>query len=580
MFCTRKLCFDSRRPKTEEAAPVKSQQSAGRIVLWLRNDLRLADNPLFQRGIAMSNKSGASLQPVFCYDPRDFGPEVRTQFDCSKIGDTRRQFLEASLFDLAATLEKRQSCLLVYDAAPEKVLPELVRCGDTVLVTREACTEELAAEARVKEALRAVGANLDIVDDGGITTLFGANELRSAGLGEGSKFVDDFRIFYDAVKEHVPQVCREGLWDPPDALPSSDASAASSATLMSFQRVPRARAENEAVATCAASPEIRGGETAARGRLKSWLAAGGLRNYKGTFRRLLGDYSSRLSASLALGCISPRRVCFEALVALPRGPHIDHFVYEMCWRDFFRHVARRWGSSMFLLGGPLRAMAKGRGKSFGGDGADGSAAWRRDPDVEERWRRGLTGVPLVDAAMRELKATGYMGNLARQFAAAFLVEDLKIDWRVGASWFECTLLDYDPHSNWGQWARSAGVAPTNEAKRQRVGGTRYFDLALRLDDGAEAVEYVRTWLPELRGFAADTGSAMEVLAPWRYAAGGTAALGGYPSEPVCSAALRRYFEDAASGSASGAGGKASGGGGGKGRGQGWKGSRKGQGWRG
>merc|ERR1719337_578785 len=98
--------------------------------------------------------------------------------------------------------------------------------------------------------------------------------------------------------------------------------------------------------------------------------------------------------------------------------------------------------------------------------------------------------------MRELRETGYIGNLARQFVASYLVEDLGLDWRVGADWFESLLLDYDPHSNWGQWARSAGVAPTNEAKRKRVGGTRYFDIALQLRD-EEAANYIRTWVSEL-----------------------------------------------------------------------------------
>merc|ERR1719331_465237 len=254
--------------------------------------------------------------------------------------------------------------------------------------------------------------------------------------------------------------------------------------------------------------------------MRHWLQFGGLRSYKTTFRFLAGDYSSRLSAHLALGCISPCRVGIEALQAVPTGSHVEHFLYELCWRDFFRHVARRWGASLFHLHGPLSTK--------------GSTAWRRDSKVEDRWRHGLTGVPLVDAAMRELLATGYIGNLARQIVAAYLVEDLGIDWRIGADWFESTLLDYDPHSNWGQWARSAGVVPTNEGKRQRVGGTRYFDIALNLAND-EAASYIRRWVPQL---AAVTDS--HVFAPWLL---GDTTLGDYAQPPLCSASLQKYFEE-------------------------------------
>merc|ERR1712048_732738 len=122
-----------------------------------------------------------------------------------------------------------------------------------------------------------------------------------------------------------------------------------------------------------------------------------------------------------------------------------------------------------------------------------------------------------------------MGNLSRQFVAAFLVEDLRIDWRIGADWFESTLLDYDPHSNWGQWARSAGVAPTNDAKRQRVGGTRYFDLALQIPE-EEATKYVRAWVPELSDVADS-----HVFAPWGIRR--LSANDCYSQSPMCSPGL-------------------------------------------
>merc|ERR1712217_27591 len=99
----------------------------------------------------------------------------------------------------------------------------------------------------------------------------------------------------------------------------------------------------------------------------------------------------------------------------------------------------------------------------------------------------------------------------------------------GADWFESNLVDYDVHANWGQWARSAGVVPTNDAKRNRVGGTRYLDIALGT---SEAQEYVRTWIPELRSLPDD-----EILCPWR-----VSQTAGYPAVPLCSDTMKHYFE--------------------------------------
>lgn len=329
-------------------------------------------------------------------------------------------------------------------------------------------------------------------------------------------------MFFSAVRGRIQDACRDGLYECPNALPAAAARARLPLPGLVGLKDLRPSDPEESTRYPAAGPEFRGGESAALARMREWLAAGGLRGYKGSFRRLLGDYSSRLSAHLALGCLSPRRLCSAALAAVPGGPHVEHFVYELGWRDFFRHAAGRWGPALFKREGPI-GSARVRARS-----------WRRDADVEERWKHGTTGVPLVDAAMREMLATGYLGNLARQMAAAFLVEELGLDWRVGADWFESRLIDYDPHSNWGQWTRSAGVAPTNEAKQRRVGGTRYYDLALALD-GGEALRYVRAWVPEIAGLPDS-----ELLSPWRRDNSGGSA---YPTVPHCSDALKRYFED-------------------------------------
>ncbi|CAE8644099.1 unnamed protein product, partial [Polarella glacialis] len=515
--------------RISESAAAATSAGGGSVVVWLRNELRLADNPLLMRGLQLCrDRPEAKLVLAVCLDPREFGPAARTAFGSPKVGEARRRFIEESLAELQTSVSKRGSKLLVCDAAPEALPVIASGCGASlILATRQSCPAEKTAEARVARALQAMGASLELQDPGGIYTLFGQSELKRTGVATDADFPEEFLDFFGPARNRLREVCQRGLSEAPSRLPE--------AALLQTQP-PGLRADGAtsySTPTSKADLPWQGGEAAATQRLQSWLAAGGLSLYKTTFRRLLGDFSSRLSPHLAMGCISPRRVAAEVMGRAENTPavHLDHYTYELCWRDFFVHAAGRWGQSLFELHGPLGQASKygAAAKALPAE----AGRWRRDAVDEERWRKGLTGVPLIDAAMREVLATGYMGNLARQITAAFLVEELGLDWRVGADWFEATLVDYDPHSNWGQWARSAGVAPTNEAKRRRVGGTRYYDIALALP-GGEAAQYVRKWLPELA--AVPDG---QVFAPWATDAPLT---GSYPREPLASPSLRRYFE--------------------------------------
>ncbi len=117
-------------------------------------------------------------------------------------------------------------------------------------------------------------------------------------------------------------------------------------------------------------------------------------------------------------------------------------IFELLWRDFFQFTAARHGASFFQRGGIAHKP------------------WRGEQDAErfEAWCQGRTGQPFIDANMRELAATGWMSNRGRQNVASYLVNDLLLDWRMGAFWFERMLIDYDPCSNWGNWLYLAGSA--------------------------------------------------------------------------------------------------------------------------
>jgi deoxyribodipyrimidine photo-lyase len=227
-----------------------------------------------------------------------------------------------------------------------------------------------------------------------------------------------------------------------------------------------------------------GGEAAAWERLGRWFwEEDRLRTYKETRNGMDGDaYSSRLSPWLAHGCLSARSV--QAEVARYEQERVANdstywMTFELLWRDYFQWIAQKHGAALFRPAG-LRGVP---------------VPWRRDEDLFERWCEGKTGFPIIDACMRELAATGFLGNRGRQVVTSFLTKNLGLDWRWGAEWFEAQLVDHDVGSNYGNWNYGAGVG--NDAR-----GFRYFQLATQAQkydpDGAHA----RRWCPELAGLPA------------------------------------------------------------------------------
>merc|ERR1712125_127557 len=115
--------------------------------------------------------------------------------------------------------------------------------------------------------------------------------------------------------------------------------------------------------------------------------------------------------------------------------------------------------------------------------------WKTDLEIVKKWREGNTGMPLVDALMREMNATGFMPNRGRMVVACYLTMDLKQDWRYGAHYFEEKLIDHDVQSNYGGWSFSSGVGPGRELVFNSLRQSRVFD-----DQGL----YIKTWCPELK----------------------------------------------------------------------------------
>jgi deoxyribodipyrimidine photo-lyase len=190
-------------------------------------------------------------------------------------------------------------------------------------------------------------------------------------------------------------------------------------------------------------------------------------------------FSSKLSAWLNEGCLSPRYV--EREVRRYERERVSNdstywLLFELIWRDFFQFQFAKHGTDFWRQGGI-------RGRD--------DIAWRDDETAFERWAAGETGIPFVDAAQRELNESGYVSNRARQNAASFLVNNLRLDWRRGAAYYETQLVDYDPCSNYGNWAYIAGVG--NDSR------DRYFNVVKQAKQYDGNAEYVTHWLPELDG---------------------------------------------------------------------------------
>jgi deoxyribodipyrimidine photo-lyase len=218
------------------------------------------------------------------------------------------------------------------------------------------------------------------------------------------------------------------------------------------------------------SPRIpRGGETAARRRLEHWLRSG-LAGYEQGQDQLAADATSRLSADLHFGCLSPLAV----LARVEGRPGGAAFARQLCWRDFLHQV---------LAARPdlTRVDYRSRGDR-----------WRREERPADAWRAGHTGFPIIDAAMRQLLAEGFIPNRARMIAGSFLAKSLYVDWRIGAAHFAQLLVDADVACNYGNWQWVAGTG--NDTRPNRV--LNPVRQAHRFDpDG----DYVRRHVPELAG---------------------------------------------------------------------------------
>ena len=441
-------------------------------IAWFRRDLRVHDHPALAAAVADADV----VIPVFVLD------EILLARHADAAN--RRWFLRESLVALRDELGGRGGALRVLRGRPADVLPRFARetGAGAVFVTRDASPYGRSRDRAVASGLAACG--LELHPKRGQYV----HEPDAVAKADGTPF----RVFtpyhraWAALERRAPLPAPARIPGPSGARPDD---------------VP-----DLGPPTADASLIPAPGEPAARERLRRWVD-GGLERYHGTRNRLDLEGTSRLSQDLRFGLLSAN----EVVAATDRpGEGPQAFVRELAWRDFYAHVLWHHPAALET---PFQAAFR-------------EMPWRDDPEAFAAWCEGRTGYPIVDAAMRQLRASGFLPNRARMIVASFLAKDLLLDPRLGEAEFMRHLTDGDPASNDGGWQWSAGTGTDPQPF------VRVFNPVLQGRRFDPEGDYVRRWVPELRGVH---GSA--VHEPWALPSDVRSARG-YPERILDHAAAR------------------------------------------
>ena len=411
------------------------------VLLWLRQDLRLNDQP----ALLAAARAGPVI-PVYILD--DEGPGGW------RIGGAQRWYLHHALEALAGALETRGSRLTLRRGEAAAVLRTLI---DETGATAVHAIRHYEPWWRKAEA--AFGDRLYLHDGNHLA------RIEDVTTGAGTPF-RVYSSFWKALTTRLPPATPEPApvsLDAPTSWPVSD-------TLADLDLLPT-RDWADAFADT-----WRAGEDAADSAVRTF--ADHIVEYD-TARNLPSvEGSARLSAHLHFGEISPRAV-WHALDG--HGPGVDTFRKELGWRDF---------TSGVVMAMPDYASRHGRTKFD-------SLPYREGPEAARdlrAWQRGRTGYPIVDAGMRQLWTTGWMHNRVRMIVASFLTKHLLLDWRHGERWFWDTLVDADYGNNavnW-QWVAGTGIDANMFGRIM---------APLSQSEKFDAGDYIRRWVPELAGMA-------------------------------------------------------------------------------
>lgn len=400
-------------------------------LVWFRNDLRLDDNEALTEALS---DDACKVCFLFVYD-KAF--DAQTPEGQQRMSPVRKNFLAESVHSLRLSLQSLGGDLICAVGDPVDTVLAVCEKLDIhqVFYSRLAAFDERQQEIELEKRLEAKGRRAFSFET---QTLLCPSDLEDFN----PKAVMGFTKFRKIVEQSWP--IRAPLKPITGLAAMLPILGLTEISIWDYQPALQQPRRTRGIS-------ILGGESAALERLSDYFWRGDhLRTYKSTRNGLIElDDSSKFSPALALGCLSARRI-YSQVRRYEREKISNEstlwFLYELLWRDHFYFQALRRGRHLF---------------------SDSPASASRSINSEsqrlafEKWRTGRTKQPFVDAGMRELHHTGWLSNRLRQNVASYLVHNLGVDWKMGARWFETCLIDYDPCSNWGNWAYITGAGKEN-----------------------------------------------------------------------------------------------------------------------
>lgn len=424
-------------------------------LVWFRNDLRVHDNESLTNAIDEND----TVIAVYCFDPRHF---EQTSFGFKKTEKFRAKFLIESVTVLKQNLEKLNIPLLVYHQKPEDCIPEIIAQHEinSVYFQEEWTSEEMEVLENIK-----------------------------AKVPDSVKFKATYNqfLFHPAtIPFDIPSIpnvftqfrnqCEKSIKIRPEFIVQSLSEENWTTNETVIPKMETLGFTDFEMDSRTAFP-FRGGEDEAMKRLQNYFwETKKLSVYKLTRNGLIGtDFSSKFSPWLANGSISAKTIYWEIVKyeqEIEKNDSTYWLIFELIWRDYFKYVSMKNGNSIFKIGGIL----------------DKKYDWKTNPSDINNWIKGNTQEPFVNANMIELQQTGWMSNRGRQNVGSYFAKKLLLDWRIGAAYFEAMLIDYDVHSNYGNWMYVSGVG--NDPR------DRKFNIKLQAENYDGQSKFQKLWLQQ------------------------------------------------------------------------------------
>jgi deoxyribodipyrimidine photo-lyase len=393
-------------------------------LVWFRNDLRVVDNESLSKAIAENE----TVIAVYCFDPRHY---EETKYGFKKTEKFRAKFLTETVTELKQNLAKLNITLLVYHQKPENCIDNICKEFDiqNIYLQEEWTREEAKVFTAVKKSVAQSIAFIATYNQ----FLFHPKDIPFE-LNAIPNVFTQFRNKcekYSKVRTEftVKPMPKENLRANPTEMPKMNTLGFKDFEMDSRTAFP-----------------FKGGENQALKRVENYFwETEKLSVYKLTRNGLIGaDFSSKFSPWLANGSISAKTIYWEIEKyenQVEKNDSTYWLIFELIWRDYFKYISLKNGSSIFKIGGILE-------KNYD---------WKSSKSAIDSWIKGTTAEPFVNANMIELQKTGFMSNRGRQNVGSYFAKNLTLDWRIGAAYFESMLVDYDVHSNYGNWMYVSGV---------------------------------------------------------------------------------------------------------------------------